>query len=96
MWGRGQKQISAARGRTLLDRFYRFAGSSAKYIVYDDGYRIWNYSYREIAAAARGFAARLDNCAIGKGDKVLFWGENRAEWIVAFGLSHSRSDRSTD
>src|SRR5262249_27044112 len=42
------------------------------------------YSYTEIARAARGFAARLHGAGLHKGDKVVFWSENRPEWIVAF------------
>ncbi len=34
--------------------------------------------------AARGFAARLATAGIGKGDKVVFFSENRPEWIIAF------------
>ena len=37
-----------------------------------------------MAAAARGFAGRLHEAGLRKGDTVLFWGENRPEWIVAF------------
>ena len=34
--------------------------------------------------AARGFAARLAAAGLAKGDKVVFWGENRPEWIVCY------------
>ena len=42
-----------------------------------------SYSYAEIARAARGFAARLQSAGLGRGDKVVFWSENRPEWIIA-------------
>ena len=42
------------------------------------------YSYAEVAAAAAGFAARLQEAGLRKGDTVLFWSENRPEWIAAF------------
>ena len=42
------------------------------------------YTYAEVARAARGFAARLHALGLRKGDKVVFWSENRPEWIVAF------------
>src|SRR5581483_6447231 len=32
----------------------------------------------------RRFAAELVRRNIGKGDRVLLWGENRAEWVAAF------------
>jgi long-chain acyl-CoA synthetase len=68
----------------LIDFFKGFADNPAEFIVYDDGYRRWSYSYRQIAAAARVFAARLRDEAIVKGEKILFWSENRPEWLAAF------------
>lgn len=69
---------------TLLDFFHSFADSPAEFVVYDDGYRRWSYSYRQIARAAGLFGKRLRAESIGKSDKVLFWSENRPEWLVAF------------
>ena len=40
-------------------------------------------TYAEAAGASLGFAARLRAAGIVKGDRVLFWGDNRPEWIVA-------------
>ena len=51
--------------------------------MYDDGYRARTYTYAETATAARGFAARLQSAGLVKGDKVVFWSENRPEWIIA-------------
>ncbi len=70
--------------RTLIDLFRGFADSPAEFIVHDDGYRRWSYSYRQIAIASSAFAARLRDEAITKGEKILFWSENRPEWLVAF------------
>ena len=70
--------------RTLLDFFRCFADSPAEFVVYDDGYRRWKYSYRQIAAAAQAFSARLHNESIAEGEKVLLWSENRPEWLAAF------------
>ena len=56
---------------------------SGEFLVYDDGYRARSYTYTETAAAARGFAARLQRAGLVKGDKVVFWSENRPEWIIA-------------
>ena len=69
---------------TLLDFFNDFADSSAEFVINDDGYRFWTYQYRQIAGAARAFAARLGREGIGKGERVLFWSENRPEWLAAF------------
>jgi len=40
-------------------------------------------TYEATANAAIAFAARLRETGIARGDRVLFWGENRPEWIVA-------------
>jgi long-chain acyl-CoA synthetase len=69
---------------TIADLFESFADLGEPFLVYDDGYRSHTYTYRETADASREFAYRLEAAGIGKGDSVLFWGENRPEWIAAF------------
>ena len=71
------------RRDTLLDFFSDVSAGRGTFLVYDDGYRARSYSYGETANAARGFAARLQSAGLGKGDKVVFWSENRPEWIIA-------------
>ena len=71
------------RRDTLLDFFSDVSAGRGKFLVYDDGYRARSYTYTETAAAARGFAARLQRAGLVKGDKVVFWSENRPEWIIA-------------
>ena len=68
---------------TLLDFFHDVATGPVEFLVYDDGFRARSYTYAEIAHAARGFAARLQSAGLHKGDKVVFWSENRPEWIIA-------------
>jgi long-chain acyl-CoA synthetase len=67
---------------TLLDFFEDFASKDKPFIVHDDGYRTREMTYRELAVAARRFAARLRREGIGAGDKVIIWSENRGEWLV--------------
>ncbi len=69
---------------TLLDYFDERLRGDTEFLVHDDGYRVRRHSYDEVRRAATAFAARLAGAGIGAGDAVLFWGENRPEWIVAF------------
>ena len=78
------KHHRASLGRdTLIDFFDGFSTGKGDFLVYDDGFRARTYTYGETAASARSFAAQLQAAGIGKGDKVLFWSENRPEWIIA-------------
>src|SRR3979411_1163834 len=69
---------------TLLDFFQDFADLPNEFLIYDDGFRSCSYSYNEVADRARGFAARLRAAEIAKDDKVILYGENRPEWIIAW------------
>jgi long-chain acyl-CoA synthetase len=69
---------------TLLDLFGDLETHRGDFLVYDDGYRIHRHSYADVARAARAFAQRLGTSHIVKGDKIVLWGENRPEWIVAY------------
>ena len=69
---------------TLIDFFNDLARARGRFLVYDDGFRCRSHTYAQVAHAARGFAARLHELGLRKGDKVVFWSENRPEWIVAF------------
>ena len=48
------------------------------------GYRMESFSYRWIADEANRLARELEGRNIRKGDAVLLWGENSAEWLVVF------------
>jgi long-chain acyl-CoA synthetase len=48
------------------------------------GYRTESWTHARIAAEANRLARELDARGIQKGDAVLLWGENSAEWVVAF------------
>jgi long-chain acyl-CoA synthetase len=69
---------------TLIDFFHDLARARGPFLVYDDGFRSRSHTYAQVARAARGFAARLHEFGLRKGDKVVFWSENRPDWIVAF------------
>ncbi len=69
---------------TLLDFFADLSRARGPFLVHDDGFRTHTYSYVQVGVAARAFAASLHARGIVKGDAVVFWSENRPEWIVAF------------
>lgn len=65
-----------------LDNFRRHAREAA--YVHHRGYRMQRWTYGDVLSNAYRFARELEQRGIGKGDKVLLWGENCAEWVVAF------------
>jgi long-chain acyl-CoA synthetase len=69
---------------TLIDFFRDLGGIRGEFLVYDDGYRRRGHTYEDVSRAARGFAARLAAAGFSRGDKVVFWGENRPEWVAAY------------
>jgi long-chain acyl-CoA synthetase len=68
---------------TLLDFFHDFERLPDEFLIYDDGFRNHRYRYDEVSAKARAFAARLAEAGFAKDDKVILYGENRPEWIIA-------------
>jgi long-chain acyl-CoA synthetase len=75
---------AAVQRETLIDFFRDLITIRGEFLVYDDGYRRRGHTYAEVGRAARGFAAHLATAGLGKGDKIVFWGENRPEWIVCY------------
>src|SRR5450432_781012 len=52
--------------------------------VHRRGFRTLRWTYRQLAELAFRFARELEAREIGKGDRVLLWGDNGAEWVAAF------------
>jgi long-chain acyl-CoA synthetase len=48
------------------------------------GYRMQWFTYGQVLEMAFWFAGGLEARRIGKGDRVMLWGENCAEWVAAF------------
>ena len=67
---------------SLLEDFRKHGEQIA--IVSRKGLRRQSTSYRSLASLAGRFAAELNARGIHKGDRVLIWGENGAEWVAAF------------
>src|SRR5687768_3089029 len=53
-------------------------------VVRRRGLRLVTWSSADIARCAFQFARELEQRGISHGDRVLFWGENSAEWIASF------------
>lgn len=53
-------------------------------LVYRRGYRWRRFSYRDLHQLAGRLARELEAQQVGKGDRVLLWGENGPEWIASF------------
>ena len=67
---------------TYLDNFEKF-GSETAY-VFRRGYRVERWSYGHVAETVYEFARDLEARGVGKGERILLWGVNCAEWVVAF------------
>jgi len=52
--------------------------------VQPHGYRTARWSYRQVADLAFQFARELDARSITKGERILLWGPNSAEWVAVF------------
>jgi len=48
------------------------------------GFRTLRWTYGQLAELAFRFARELEARGIGKGDRVMLWGDNCAEWVAAF------------
>ena len=65
-----------------LDDFERWGDECA--YVFPRGYRHERWSYKRVAGVAYQFARELGASNISKGDAVLLWSANCAEWVAAF------------
>ena len=52
--------------------------------VHRRGYRTERWSYGEVLRIARRLAREMESRGIAKGDRVVLWGDNSAEWASAF------------
>src|ERR1700676_4148205 len=71
--------------KTLLDTLDDFErwGDDCAY-VFPRGYRRERWSYKRVGGVAYQFARELEARGIVKGDAVLLWSPNCAEWVAAF------------
>ena len=67
---------------TFLDDCSRHGEQTA--VAHEAGVRLSRWSYARLASTAFQFARELEARGIDAGDRVLFWGESRPEWIACF------------
>src|SRR5215469_4256337 len=66
----------------IIGLYQKFGDEPA--FIYHRGYRTPRWTYRQTAELAFRFARELENRNIGKGDRVMLWGQNSPEWVAAF------------
>jgi len=54
-----------------------------QFLRYEGDLAAGRLTYAETAQAATAFAQKLRAAGIAKGERILFWGENRPGWVVA-------------
>lgn len=73
-----------ARGPSELPAFFnRIAQLPGEFIIHDDGYRGWSWSYHDVARIAQVFRSRLRAADVRKGHTVMIWSESRPGWVAA-------------
>jgi len=72
--------------RQSLAEFLREYARHGRATAYAEraGYRTVRWTYRDVADVAAQFARELEARGVARGDRVLLWGRNSAEWVAAF------------
>ncbi|HVW84613.1 MAG TPA: AMP-binding protein [Bryobacteraceae bacterium] len=68
---------------SLSTFFSAWRQNRGEFLRYEGDLGASRVTYSEAASAAQAFAEHLRTSGIAKGERVLFWGENRPEWVVA-------------
>jgi long-chain acyl-CoA synthetase len=71
---------------SLADFFSEHFGAHRHECAYRQrsGYRMESFTYGQVISMAHAFASDLGTRGIAKGDRVMLWGENSAEWVAVF------------
>ncbi len=68
--------------RDYVESFLRRGNETAYLQPY--GYRTVRRTYAQVAETAFRFARELESRGVSKGDRILLWGPNSAEWVATF------------
>ncbi|MDE3196035.1 MAG: AMP-binding protein [Acidobacteriota bacterium] len=68
---------------SLAAFFEEWRHNKGEFLRYEGDLGIGHLTYAETARAASAFAEHLGAQGIAKGDRIVIWGENRPEWVVA-------------
>ena len=68
---------------SLAAFFEIWRGNPGGFLRYEGDLAASHFTYEETAHGAIAFARKLRATGIAKGERILFWGENRPEWVVA-------------
>ena len=79
---RRELPMSRANLVSLMELFARLGGDPA--VAQKRGYRREKRTYAEMLASARAWSDALGRRGIARGDRVMLWGANSAEWIACF------------
>jgi long-chain acyl-CoA synthetase len=66
----------------IVENFRR--RGSAPAFVCRRGYRMQRWSYEQVADASYQLSAELKSLGINRGDRILLWGDDCAEWVISF------------
>jgi long-chain acyl-CoA synthetase len=78
-------KMAAGNWKTLVEFVREYGARGGEIAVRQRrGYRMESWSYARIVAEANRVARELEARGLNQGDAVLLWGENSAEWIIAF------------
>ena len=67
---------------SYLEDFLKRGDENA--FAYRRGLRVERWTYRRVAETARRFARELEARGVGRGERVIVWAANSAEWVAAF------------
>jgi long-chain acyl-CoA synthetase len=69
---------------TLIDLIQSFKDNKNPALIYHNGYRRFEYDYNNLYCLILKTADYLNAKGIDKNDKVLLWGPNGPDWIIAY------------